>query len=283
MMGSMPNRDPLDRTDGNRQLDLFTERGRKGRRESPRPPAAETGLAVAALADDELTAMIARAELWNVEALCSEAVTRSLESAVPALESLWRRFSGFGMGVPLLEQVAVLRSLGALKGAAARTALKRIVLSDGLPESLLPEALQAAADAGLALPGASVGRLLGHDGAAIRAPAYELAVRAGLRGDLLLQGLSDQCACIRRRVAVAMGNRGDREARGALLQELAANPSPAVIEAIATIMDEDVIVHLGRCADRHPALRRMVIDVLRDLDSPRARRLVRRLEGKTWN
>ena len=283
MMGSMPNRDPLDRTDGNRQLDLFTERGRKGRGESPRPAAAETGLAVAALADDELTAMIARAELWNVEALCSEAATRSLQSAVPALESLWRRFAGFGMGVPLLEQVAVLRSLGALKGAAARTALKRIVLSDGLSESLLPDALQAAADAGLALPGAFVGPLLGHDGAAIRAPAYELAVRAELRGDLLLQGLSDRCACIRRRLAVAMGNRGDREARGALLQELAANPSPAVIEAIATIMDEDVIVHLGRCADRHPALRRMVIDMLRDLDSPRARRLVRRLEGKTWN
>ena len=39
-----------------------------------------------------------------------------------------------------------------------------------------------------------------------------------------------------------------------------------------------MIVHLGRCAERHPALAGMVIDALRDMDSPKADRLVRRLE-----
>lgn len=82
-----------------------------------------------------------------------------------------------------------------------------------------------------------------------------------------------------RMAAIATGNAGDAGAIAPLVAELAHNPSAAVIEALASIGDEDAIVHLGRCAERHPALADTVIDVLRDMDSPRADRLVRRLEA----
>ena len=60
--------------------------------------------------------------------------------------------------------------------------------------------------------------------------------------------------------------------------ELVREPSAEMIEALAMIGDEDAIVHLGRCAENHPALAGTFLDALRDLDSPRAQRLVRQLE-----
>ena len=90
-----------------------------------------------------------------MEALGSEVVSRSLTAAVPALEALWRRFAGYGVETPLVEQQTVLGTLARLDGAAARLALRRIVLSRGLPDTLVPAALRAAAEAGLSLPAES--------------------------------------------------------------------------------------------------------------------------------
>ena len=62
------------------------------------------------------------------------------------------------------------------------------------------------------------------------------------------------------------------------MQELERNPTAEVIEALAAIGDDDAIVHLGRCAERHPALAERVLNALRDTEGTKAERLVRRLE-----
>ena len=227
----------------------------------------------------DMMEMLPQADLSNVEALCAEVVSRSLDAAVPALDGLWRRFIGFGIKTPLLEQRAVLSTLARLDGESARTALKRIVLRESLPASLLPAALRAAADAALALPAAFVAPYLGHQDLAIRAPAFALAFKAGLPGHLLRDGLSDPFASVRRSAAVAMGARGDPEAREVLLNELGRNPSTDVIEAIAMIWDDVVVVHLGRCAERHPAHRSTILEILRDMENPKARRLARHIDA----
>ena len=252
MMGGMSSRRPADRAVADGQPDLFDERGLIEASRVPAPVAPDAGPAAVGLTDGALIATLPHATPSNVEAVCAEVVSRSLEAAVPALEELWRRFAGYGIGVPLVEQRAVLDTLAQLDCEAARAALKGIVLSGGLPASLLPAALRAAADAGLALSAAFIGPLLDHGDIAVREPAFALALKAGVRSDRLRDGLGDASASVRRSAALAMGKRGDAGAREALIGELGGNPSSEVIEALALVADDDVVVHLGRCAARHP-------------------------------
>ena len=262
-----------------RQPDLFGERGLVEADRAPAQAPRQDGAQPADLTDDALIALLPGATLSEVEALCAATVSRSLETSVPALERLWRRFAGFGIDVPLVEQRAVLGALAALDCGPARSALKHIVLSGGLPAAQLPLALRAATDAGLVLPASFVGPLLEHGNPAVREPAYGLAPKAGVPDVLLRDGLDDPCVPVRRAAAIALGRRGDAGAREALITELAVDPSRAVIEALAAIGDDGAIVHLGRCAERHPALAGAVVDVLRDMESARAERLAGRLEG----
>ena len=278
MMASMTTAKPEDRAIAADQPDLFDERGPSAARHPP-APAAPAAPPADRLADAELIAAIPQAGLSTAGPLCDEVVSRSLETAVPALEALWRRFAGFGVGTPLAEQLAVLTTLTRLGGEAARAGLRRIVLSQGLPASLLPAALRAAADAGLALPAAFVAPLLDHGDIGVREPAFALAPGAGLPGHLLREGLRDRSASIRRSAAIAMGNRGLAEAGPVLIAELARDPSTAVIEALAAIADDDAVVHLGRCAERHPSLAGAVVGALRHMGNERAARLARRLEA----
>ena len=269
---------PSHRTAAERQPDLFDERASFGARRVRVPTNRDARITASRLTDGELIAMLPEANLLNVEALCAEVVSRSLHEAVPALESLWRRFVGFGIRVPFVEQRAVLSTLGRIDGEAARAALRGIVLSKGLPPSLLPFALRAAAQAGLGLPAAFVAPLLSHPDAATREPAFALAAKAVVAGDRLRHGLTDPSASVRRLAAIAMGAQGDAEARECLIGEIATNPSIEVIEALAAIGDDDTIVHLGRCAERQPALAGTIVDMLRDMESAKAERLVRHLE-----
>ena len=261
------------------QLDLFDDGGQIDGERVPTRLVEDAGETVGRLADGELIAMLPQADRSSVEALCSQVVSRSLEAAVPALERLWRRFAGFGVWVPFLEQRAVLDTLARVDGAAARAALKRVVLSKGLPASLLPAALRAAAEAGLALPASFVALLLDHEDVAVREPAFALALKAGIGGDRLRDGLIDPSACVQRLAAVALGNRRDAGAREWLIGELARNSSTEVIEALAAIRDDDAMVHLGRCPARHPALAGTVVAILRCMESAKAERFVRRLEA----
>ena len=280
MMTSMSAAGDADRTSAARQPDLFDERGPVDADPVAAPPQPDAPSAAADLSDGALIALLPQASMSTVEALCSEVVTRGLAAAVPALEHLWRRFAGFGVSTPLVEQRAVLSTLAMLEEASAHAALRGIVLSNGLPESLLPAALQAAAQAGLSLPARFVGPLLEHEDAAVRAPAFALASKAGVPVELLRDGLCDRSPAVRRLAAIALGNARDADAMVPLVAELARNPSREAVEALAAVGDEDAIVHLGRCAGRHPELAGCVIDVLRDMESARAERLVRRLEAE---
>jgi len=261
------------------QLDLFADRGRVTPCHSPKPMGSLAAVSAETLTDEELLALVPEAGPPSVEAVCSQLVSRSLETAVPALEVLWRRFAGFGIERPLREQLAVVDTLARLGGTEAHAALRRIVLSNALPASLLPAALRAAAQAGLALPAGFVGPLLDHGDIAIREAAFALAARANVPAHRLREGLSDRSAANRRAAAVALGLRGDAGARQPLYDELARLPSMEVIEAITAIWDDDAIVHLGRCARRNPQLAGAVLDALRDIGSPRAETVASNLES----
>ena len=167
---------PEDRPAIGRQPDLFDLRGRVLTREGRRPIVPDAGPDAARRSDDELVATIPLADLSNVEALCAQVLSRSLDAAVPALEALWHRFAGFGVEAPLLEQRVVLGTLAQLDGEAARNALKGIVLSKNLPGSLLPAAFRAAADAGLTLPAGFVASHLDHEDVVVREPAFRLSL-----------------------------------------------------------------------------------------------------------
>ena len=184
-----PQSGPLrsDREAAPIQLDLFADRGRVMARHVPVPMAPPAAAPVATLSDDDLLESIQEAGPSNIEAVGSEIVSRSLEAAVPALDALWRRFAGFGVEKPLREQLAVLDTLARLGGTDARSTLRGIVLSKGLPASLLPAAVQASASAGLALPAAFVGPLLDHEDAEVRGAAFVLAAKPN-RGLLGLAG-----------------------------------------------------------------------------------------------
>ena len=263
------------------QLDLFAERGTVTPRHVPKPMASSTATPVETLTDDELLELVPKAGPSNVEALCSRLVALSLEAAVPALEALWQRFAGFGIEKPLREQLAVVDTLARLGGTDGRSALRRIVVSTALPASLLPAALQAAAQAGLALPARFVGPLLDHGDAVVRGVAFALAAQADVSADRLREGLFDRSAENRRAAAVALGLRGDASARQPLYDELDRFPSTEVIEAITAVWDDDAIVHLGRCARRHPRFAGAVLDALRDIGNPRAETVASNLESTT--
>ena len=280
-MRAMPRRKARTEAAEDAQPDLFAEGYRV-----PAPPIGRLivpadGLESAMkLGDEMLIATLRRSSPSMVEPLCSEVVSRCLEEAVPALEELWRRFVGFGIDVPLREQRAVLRTLARLDRASARAALKKIVLWKGLPASQLPLTLRAAVDAGLVLPAAFLGPLLGHGDAAVREPAFALGLKAGVSDFLLRGGLTDPSVPVRRAAAIALGNRGAADAREVLIAELGADPSRALIEALAAIGGDGAIVYLGRCAERHPTLSGAVVDALRDMESARAERLAERLEAQ---
>ena len=280
--GSDPAPPRIPRTDqetAQHQLDLFAERGGVEPRHSPQTAASSAPApAVDTLSDDDLVELIPNAGPSNVETVCSEVVSRSLQTAVPALEALWRRFSGFGIEKPLPEQLAVVDTLARLGGAEARSALRRIVLSKGLPASLLPAALRAAVSAGLALPAPFVDPLLDHEDAAVRAAAFTLAASANVPADRLHASLSDRSAANRRAAAVALGLRGDSRARQPLFDELERSPSAEIIEAVAAVWDDDAIVRLGRCARRHARLAGAVLDALREIGSPRAEVVARQVQ-----
>ena len=243
--------------------------------------ASPAGQPVDSLTDDELLQRVPRAGLSNVEAVCSQLVARSLQAAVPALEALWRRFTGFGTERPLREQLAVVDTLARLGGADARAALRRIALSRDLPAPLAAAVLRAAADARLTLPAAFVDSFLDHEDDLVREAAFTLAARSNVAAERLREGLSDRSARNRRLAAIALGLRGDPKARQPLYNELARHPSAEVIEAITEVWDDDAIVYLGRCARRHPRLTGLVLDALSEIGSPRADIVARNLESGT--
>ena len=281
MTDPSPDPVPEERPGTDRQPDLFDARGRADVGASPGAQARWAAPSPGSVSDAALVGLLAGAGPSDVGVLCEEIVARSLPSAVPALEALWRRFHGFGIERPLREQRAVLETLARLGGPEARAALRRIVLRPDLPASLLPVGLRSAADAGLRLPAGFVAGFLGHDDPAVREAAFELAGAANVPASRLREGLSDRVASIRRSAAVALARRGDASGLGVLIAGLADAPSARIVEALGALGGDEAIVALGRCAMRHPAFAPGIVGLLREMGEVRAGRLADRLEGSS--
>jgi hypothetical protein len=108
------------------QLDLFSAAGR---------PAADgtaahvelSRLVPSNLDDSALVVALPGARVVDCHALCAEAGRRRLIAAIPALETLCRRFKGFGLEHAVPEQIAALRGLAAISTPEAAAAVSRIV------------------------------------------------------------------------------------------------------------------------------------------------------------
>jgi len=126
-----------------------------------RPEARRPNLIASELDDDALIAAIPKSEITNGPALAAEAGRRALGAAVPALERLCRRFSGFGVERQVPEQVAALQALAAIGGGEAAGAVTRLIARSVVQGPTLKVAANAAArlraglpsDAGLPRPG----------------------------------------------------------------------------------------------------------------------------------
>jgi hypothetical protein len=222
------------------------------------------------LSDTELIAALPGASQREVEGLTLEAVRRGLPNAVPALEALCRRFSGFGLDREVIEQTAALSGLAALGGAVAAQAVTRLIVAGAVRGPGQRAALEAACTLGCGLPPELLTVWLRDDDPRVR----EAACRCARAGPAVMAALVDLLTDLRPPVthaaALALGRLGRPEARAVLLRLLATAPSAAVIQALAGIADDDDWVRLGQTALRVPELAGVVLEALEESEAPRA-------------
>lgn len=259
------------------QFDLFAGGGsaRPDTVPAPRPLPPET------LSDEELLDRIPIAGISDVRSLCRLAVERGLgDRAVPALEALWRRFAGFGLEHPVTEQTAALEALAMLRTKSARDLLVTIVTAPDFPPPLLPLALSSARALSLRLPGEFIGTLLDHSDPGVREAAFALSWSGKPDIERLLAGLDDSQPAVRLSAAIALGKRGHRAAKATLLLGLQGNPTSEIILALSAIADDEILVHLGRCADAHPAFADGIAKELEEIETPRSLKIAGRIRVK---
>ena len=251
-----------------RQLDLFSGEGTA----LPSEPVSLGWMPLdpARLSDAALIAAIPRASQREAFGLAREAGKRALADAVPALEALCRRFSGFGLDREVTEQMAAIEGLSSTGGKPAAEALTRLIVSGAIGGPGLRAALEAAAKLGCRLPSDRIARFLRDDNPAVR----EAACRCARGGPDVIPALIDLLADLHSAVscaaAVALGHLGQREGHAVLTAKLRTAPSEEVINALATIADEDDLVTLGRTAVAHPDLTDVVLQALEESELPRA-------------
>ena len=211
------------------QPDLFTFHATHRERLSPKAPG-NPPIAPATLDDAALIAAIPTAGLSDAPALAAEAGSRKLASAVPALEGLCNRFTGFGADRPIPEQIAAVQALAAIGGpgaarAIARLLTRRVILGPGLKV-----AVGAAAQLKSSLPPAVQSALLRHDDPSVRADACRCARATPEIVSVLIDLLEDLHEPVAIAAALALGRMSRPEARPLLLRLLLMTPT---VEAIA--------------------------------------------------
>lgn len=258
-----------------RQLDLFADGGfppaepsRGGSRPATATPQPRD------LDDRALIAGIPRAGLADASARVDEAARRGLAAAVPALEELCRRFAGFGRERAVPEQVAALQAMGRIGGPDAARAVARLVASDAVAGPGRKVALEVAARLGAILPAGTILPLLRDPDPDLCAAACRCTGPWPAAVPVLLDLARDGDVRVGAAALCALGRMGRQEARPALVRLLRDAPSPEIIDAVATIADEDCVVLLGRTARTRPALAGAVLEALEAIDHPRARQLV---------
>jgi hypothetical protein len=151
------------------QLDLFSSAGIRA--EWSLPQSIERRPAPALLDDQALAAAILESNLADTVALATEAGQRRLAAAVPSLEALCRRFSGFGIDRMVPEQAAALRTLGMIGGREAAQKISRLIVRAAVQGPALALAVSTAARLGSQLPVDVLQSLLRHADPDIRASA----------------------------------------------------------------------------------------------------------------
>jgi hypothetical protein len=260
---------------GFEQLDLFSGAGISPSPETDEDSIDWAPLDPSRLSDAELIAVLPRARQNEAPGLAQEAVRRGLADAVPALEALCRRFSGFGLDREVTEQVAALSGLTSLGGAAAKQAVTRLIVSGAVEGPGVRLALEAAAELRCGLPPHRVGAFLRDDDPAVRETACRCA-RGGAEAIAALTDLlSDLHVSVVNAAALALGRLGRPEAGFVLTRMLGTAPTEDVVRALAVIAKEDDWVRLGQTAMRFPELVSVVLEVLEETEEPRAAAVAR--------
>jgi hypothetical protein len=250
------------------QLDLFSAADIPAER--PLPQRMELRPAAAALDDQSLIAAIPEANLGDSIALATEAGRRQLAAAVPGLETLCRRFSGFGIDRMVPEQAAALQALAVISGREAAEAVSRLIVRGAVQGPALNLAVSTAARIGSTLPADVLCSLLRHPDPGIRASACGCVRRRPELISVMIDLLDDLNQGVARSAACALGQIGRIEARPMLAKLLREEPSEEVIDAVSSIADEECMVQLGRIARTEPTLSDAALDALDGIDQPRA-------------
>jgi HEAT repeats len=201
-------------------------------------------------------------------ALAAEAGRRRLAAAAPSLETLCRRFSGFGIDRVVPEQAAALQALAAIGGREAAQAVSRLMMRAVVQGPALNVAVSTAARIGSALPTEVLRSLLRHPDPGIRASACGCARSRPELISVMIDLLDDLNHGVARSAACALGQIGRIEARPMLAKLLREDPSEKVIDAVSSVADEECIVQLGRIARTEPALSDAALKALEDIDQP---------------
>jgi len=250
------------------QLDLFSSSGIQAER--PLPQTTELRPTATALDDQALIAAIPESNLADSIALATEAGRRRLAAAIPSLETLCRRFSGFGIDRMVPEQAAALQALAVISGREAAQAVSRLIVRGVVQGPALNLAVSTAARIGSAVPADVLRSLLRHPDPAIRASVCGCAHRRPELISVMIDLLEDLNQGVARSAACALGQIGRIEARPMLAKLLREEPSEEVIDAVSSVADEGCIVQLGRIARTQPALSDAALNALEGIDQPRA-------------
>lgn len=250
------------------QLDLFSPVATEVDR-SP-PVSIKICTAASVLDDRALIDAIADSNLCESIALAAEAGRRRLASAIPGLEMLCRRFSGFGIERMVPEQAAALQALAAIGGREAAHAVSQLIVRAVVQGPTLNVAVNAAARIGSALPADVLGSLLRHPDPDVRAGVCACVRRRPELISVMIDLLDDLNPIVARSAACALGQIGRIEARPMLAKLLREEPSEEVIDAVSSIADEECMVELGQIARTEPGLSDAALNALDDIDQPRA-------------
>ena len=261
------------------QLDLFSQRYVPAARYAPGGDH-QWVVSPDSLDDDHLLAAILASNIRDTIASVAEAGRRRLAAAVPVLETLCQRFTGFGADVLVPEQAAALNAIVMIGGPEAAQTLGRLIVKQVVQGPCLVQALGAAAGVKAKLPAGTVMELLTDDRPQIRADACR-CIRAWADAVPLLRDLLDDLHPeVRKAAACALGRLGRTEVRALLVSYLREEPCVELIEAIAPIADEECVILLGRVARTVPYLFEPALDALYSIDHSLSRKVAAALRDR---
>ena len=249
------------------QLELFADRA-PTQGSSNAPPALR--LAPSNLSDAALIAALPDSMLGDACVLAAEAARRRLSGAVPALVTLCNRFVGYGVDCKAPEQAAALEALATIGGPDASRSVGQMIAKGIVQGQTLAVAVAAASQLGVIFPPDVALMLLRHSNPSVRASACG-CVRAGR--DIvatLIELLGDLDREVSTAAACALGRMGRVEARDHLKRCLNERPSPPVVEALAGVADEEVVIFLARIGRARPELAASILSALDEIDHARA-------------